>query len=301
MLRLKLPFAGAVVIERTIRAIVGEVSMINLIRFAVGLTALAATVSLPVVAAETLATVPAHDSRSGGQSAHAILERYVEAWRGPREMAYDREIRFGVRVSGEDGGEFVIVLPPAGGASLTPEAPAETLPILVCDIETLRRIDRGEISALTAMARAKWSDRTPLDVRLPEGFRWTPENRGVFLPLMFHFFVRGEPEVTRFGEEASRFVHGGNSSIIYYDRGLRTAWYQLRDGMHVNSDPSDQTNPFPSLFIVIRGSIQSRIGGIERDLREGEAVLAPAGAAHEFWVDEKGYGEFILVMFGEGA
>jgi D-lyxose ketol-isomerase len=107
--------------------------------------------------------------------------------------------------------------------------------------------------------------------------------------------------VIPFGDGLTRNVHGANSAIFYYQRGIRTGWYQVEPGMHVNRSEADQTNPFPSLFIMTRGRIQARLGGELLELEEGQAVLVPAGMAHEFWAEEDQYGELVLVMFGEGA
>lgn len=150
------------------------------------------------------------------------------------------------------------------------------------------------------MGRAHWSDPADMDPVLPAG-RLTPEVQALLLPVTFHFWNRGWPETIRFGDGTSRFVHGGNATVLFYDRGLRTAWYQLREGMHVNADPSDQVNPFPSLFVVIRGSFHARLGGEEQRLTEGIAVYVPAGMSHEFWAEQGEYGEVIMICWGEGA
>jgi quercetin dioxygenase-like cupin family protein len=71
--------------------------------------------------------------------------------------------------------------------------------------------------------------------------------------------------------------------------------------MHINADPLDQVNPCTTLVIVTRGQARSRIGGVERILREGEAVLVPAGTAHEVWAGPGDYAECLLVMLGAGA
>lgn len=233
--------------------------------------------------------------------ARTILQRYTAAWRGRQEMDLKDTVVIGFEIAGEGGGVYHVVLAPDGRAILSDGGAPTPAPVFVADIETLRRLDRGERSAMTAMARARWSDPTPLDVRLPKDFRWTPERQAVYMPLNFHFWNRDWPEIARFGEGTGRFVHGGNSAIFYYDRGLRTSWYQLEPGMHLNRDSREQTNPFPSLFIVTRGEMQARLNGTERTLREGEAVLVPAGMTHEFWARTGQYGEFVLVMFGEGA
>jgi len=242
--------------------------------------------------------VPNVDNRE--DDAREILQRYVEAWRGPEEMALPDTLVVGFRFSGPGGGDFHAVLAPDGYAQLRPGLPPETL-YFHGDMEILRRLDRGELSAMTAMGRAHMSDSTPLDFHMPEGFQLTPERQAIFLPFVFHFFNRDWPEVARFGQGTTRFVHGGNSAILYYDLGLRSSFYQIESGMHINEAVDQQTNPFPSLFIVIRGAFQARLGGQERPLREGEAVLVPAGMTHEFWAGPEEYGEMIMIAFGEGA
>mgnify|MGYP006277810979 CR=1 FL=1 len=242
--------------------------------------------------------VPARGNETDG--AREILRRYVDAWRGPEEMTLSDTLIVGFRFSGPGGGDFHVVLAPDGGAALREGVPADAIRFHG-DMEILQRLDRGEISAMTAMGRAHMSDRTPLDFQLPEGFQLTPAAQAVFLPFVFHFFNREWPEVVRFGEGTTRRVHGGNAAILYYDLGFRSGFYQIEPGMHVNEEEDQQVNVFQSLFIVIRGSFQSRLDGRERTLQEGEAVLVPAGMTHEFWAGEDQHGEMIMIAFGKGA
>lgn len=234
-------------------------------------------------------------------TAREIVDRLAAEWRGAEEMVFADELSFGIRVSGEGGGELTVTLSRERGARVTEGQVTGSRATFVTDLETLRAIDRGEINVMTAMARARAADPAPLTVEFPAGFRWTPALQALYLPLTFHFFNRGVPEVVRFGEGTSLPVHGAKSTILYYDRGLRTSWYQLDSGMHINADPADQKNHFSSIVIVTRGAMRSRIGGVERILREGEAVLVPEEVAHEFWAGKGDYAEFVLVMFGEKA
>jgi mannose-6-phosphate isomerase-like protein (cupin superfamily) len=194
--------------------------------------------------------------------------------------------------------------------TLTSEGPAELIDglpdagwtaVYDMNIDLLRRLDRGDLNAMTAVGRARMSDETPLDFRFPPDFRPTVEALGELLRLHFHFWNREWPEVIPFGDGLTRRVHGGNTSILYYQEGLRTSWYQLEPGLHINADEADQKNPFPSLFIMTRGRVQARLGGKEMTLEEGLAVHVPAGMTHEFWAEEDQYGELVLVMFGAGA
>ncbi len=245
---------------------------------------------------------PLKTADNRGDDAEIILGRYAAAWKGKQEdtgMQQTEVMTFWI--SGEGGGKYTIELPPEGPAKLA-EGIAESFSGgFRTDIETLRRLDRGEISAMTAMGRANWNDPADMDPVFPAGSRLTPQLQARLLPLAFHFWNREWPETIRFGEGTTRFVHGGNAAIFFYDKGMRTGWYQLREGMHINDDPSDQTNPFPSLFIVTRGKFQGKLDGKAVALQEGLAVHVPAGMTHEFWADKGEYGEFILIMWGEGA
>ena len=180
--------------------------------------------------------------------------------------------------------------------------PEEPTFYLVTDPGTLERIHAGEMNALTAAGRARMSDPTPLDFGFMEGFQPSPEFLSdVMLPLGFHFFNRGRPEIVYFGEEYSRNVHGGNAVIFYYQQGLRTGWYQVRPGMKINENLDDAVNPFPTLFIITKGEGRGRLGEKEMDLREGMSVYVPAGMVHQFRTEKEPGMEFVIIMFGEGA
>lgn len=251
--------------------------------------------------AQDMTRQPPADLHNEQDSARRILERYAGAWRGKQEMALRGPTVLAFWVEGDGGGEYHISLSPGGAGRLDEGIPEDYDFGFETDIETLRRLDRAEWNALTAMGQARGTDPIPLMPRTPEGFEWTPEDRAYFLPLIFHFWNREWPERVLFGEGTTREVHGGNVAVLYYGQGLRSAWYQIKPGMHVNADPADQTNEFDTLVIVSRGTAMSRLGGVERPLREGEAVFIPAGMTHEFWAEEGQYGEFIILMFGEGA
>jgi len=103
------------------------------------------------------------------------------------------------------------------------------------DVEFLRRLDRGEMSALTAMGQARSSDPIPLSPRFGPDFGKIADAPLLFRRLCFHFWTRGWPEIIPFSEAAARSVHGGNAAVFVYDREFRSAWYQLKPGMHINA------------------------------------------------------------------
>ena len=245
--------------------------------------------------AQTVATSSANDSARG------ILQRYADAWLGRKELELPRNVVLAFSVRGQQGGDYTIELSNDPGGAVRQGLPAQYDIRFDVDIDFLRRLDRGEMSALTAMGQARSSDPIPLSPRLGPDFGKIPDAPLLFRRLCFHFWTRGWPEITRFNESAAREVHGGNAAVFVYDREFRSAWYQLKPGMHINADPKDQTNNFPQLVLVTKGAFSARLGGQEMVLSEGQAVLIPPGMTHEFWAEAGQYGEFVFTAFGEGA
>lgn len=206
---------------------------------------------------------------------------------------------FGVRV-GEDW--YTIAAEP-GDVRVTSGAPSEPVYFFVTDIETLNRIDRGEINALTGMAKARSTDFAPMDVDMMEGFQPADDFVGELLGTAFHFWTRGAPEVIPFGRGMTRFTHGTNGALFYYQPGFRSGFFHIEPGHHVNEPVSEQTNPFPSLFIVTEGWAYGRINGVEMRIEAGNAYFVPAGHSHEFWLPDDATHDAtgFLFMFGEGA
>ncbi len=140
-----------------------------------------------------------------------------------------------------------------------------------------------------------------MDVSFTTGFQPTEDFLAAFLPLTFHFWTRGFPEKVSFGPAAGREVHGATMVVLYYQKGLRSAWGRIQKGQRVNADPKDQVNPFPTMMIGLRGRAKAKVGGAEMTLEQGQMVFVPAGTAHEAWNPFDEPAEFIILMFGDGA
>jgi mannose-6-phosphate isomerase-like protein (cupin superfamily) len=239
------------------------------------------------------------------RSAEHILRAYVADFRS--DPAAADPITFGIKVGGEGGGEWHVLVGGKKGADgayqvdLGRGLPTDPAALYTLDLATLRKVDSGEINALTAMGRARSSDPAPMDIELMEGFEPTPEFLGRFIPFTFHFWTRGFPEVVDFGRTNSREVHGANMVVFYYQEGLRSAWAQIEKGQRVNADPQDQSNPFPTMLIGIKGRAMARVGGKELQLQAGRMAFIPAGVSHEAWNPYDDPAEVIILMFGKGA
>lgn len=232
-------------------------------------------------------------------SARDMLETFVQDFRSD-PAALDRPITFGIKI--RDKGDWHVAVDGKGGVELKNGLPPIPAMYYVTDYETLTLIHRGEMSALTAMGRARMSEKAPMDFGFMAGFQPGPDFLGWGIRFTFHFWTRGLPEIVRFGPGTrSRWVHGAQAKVLYYQKGLRTGWYQIKKGQHVNVDPKDQKNPFPTLIIMINGMCQARIGGKLIKLKEESCLHIPSGVSHEFWNNNDEPAECIIVMFGEGA
>lgn len=170
------------------------------------------------------------------------------------------------------------------------------------DIETLNQIDQGKLNALTASAKAFESDFAPFDVDVMEGFQPDGAFMSTLFSVYFHFWTRGLPEVIPYGVDLTRFTHGAQASIFYYQQGFRSAYVAIKKGQHANEDERSDSNPFPTLLIAIKGEGIMIINGVESKFAAGQAIIIPAGVSHEFLnPDSEEPLEAILLMFGEGA
>jgi len=228
-----------------------------------------------------------------------MLAAFVTDFRSDPAAA-ERAFIFGINI--EEHGWWHVQLDGKGGAELNQGMPSEPTIYYQTDYSTLKKIYDGTMSALTAMGRARMSDRALMNFGFMEGFTPDPGIMGWGAEFTFHFWCRGMPEIVNFSDSAlSRTVHGAQAKILYYEKGFRSSWYGIMKGQHINRDQEDQVNPFPSLVIMINGMAEAKIGGKPVLLKKGMCVHIPAGVSHEFWNTSDETAEFIIVMFGEGA
>lgn len=234
---------------------------------------------------------------SASEGALSILNAYAADY--AEDPTLKEPVSFGVRV-GEDF--YTVDVAPKGPAKAREGAPkTPTFYFTIESEDYLRKVERGEFAALTLMGKAFESDVTPMDFDVMDGFE-PPEDFGAkLLPLIFHFWTKGKPEIVSTTPEATRFVHGTNLGVLYYQPGFRSAWFNIRPGDHVNENPDSRTNPFPTLIIMTRGAATARIDGVDTPFREGEAMLIPAGVSHEFLNEGEAPAFGYIVMFGDGA
>lgn len=234
----------------------------------------------------------------------AMLAAFVEDFRA--DPASNVDLTFAVRV--KDEGEWHVVVTPGkegadhGTVSLAQGLPATPSLVFVTDRDTLERIHDGRMAILTAMGKAHSTDFAPMDIDAMEGFQPDPELGERIVPFIFHFWTKGDPEIIPFGTKSlTRVLHGGNAVLFYYQKGFRSGWFLIEKGQHVNEEPEDQVNPFPSMLAMTAGRATARVDGKTITLEKGQTLFIPAGVSHELWNEEEEPVEGILMMFGDGA
>ena len=165
----------------------------------------------------------------------------------------------------------------------------------------LQDIADGKMNALTGAVKAFSTDYAPFDLEVMDGYQPDQNFVGEVLPLMFHFWTKGTPEIIPFGPQYARNTHGAQASIFYYQPGLRSGYGTIFPGQHANEHPKSKSNSFPSLIIFVKGTVTARLDGEDHEIQSGNAIFIPPGMQHEFINDYEEPVEFVLLMFGEGA
>ena len=230
-----------------------------------------------------------------------ILERFAFDYQS--DPMFTASQNFGVEVDKVMWSVDLVKRTNEGASRFTVEKgnPASPTFYFVTNIRTLRQLDKGEISALTAGVKAFSTDYAPLDIEGMDGFQPSENFVGDVLSFTFHFWTKGMPEIVPFGQHYTRGTHGAQAAIFYYDTGLRTGYGYLHPGQHANEHPKSKTNPFSSMIILIKGKVTARLNDVDYEIESGNAFFIPPGMSHEVLNPNDEPAEFILLMFGDGA
>jgi len=240
-------------------------------------------------------------SLSQQKDVKTILEGYAKDYE--TDVTFNKDVTFAVKVDDE----FWHII----AKSKTNESPAKVtvkdgkpeVPTFYffTDFETLNKIEKGEMNPLTGAVKAFSTDFAPFDADVMEGFSPDQDFMNTLLSVYFHFWTKGLPERIPYGLDYTRFTHGAQASIFYYQPGFRSGYVAIKKGQHANENEKSKSNPFPTLLIAIKGKGKMIVNGQESVLATGEAVIIPAGVTHEFINEYEEPLECILLMFGEGA
>jgi hypothetical protein len=231
------------------------------------------------------------------------IQSMVALWDGKKSeiVKVDKEtiVLFEV-TKNEEVNLFHIVLSPDGKGDLKEGGHDQYLLKYTLDDGILHKLAKGELTSMTAMVKARSTEVAPMEADFNQALA-DEKTSQFFFDFSMYFFSQEWPPKFMYGKEYSRHTHGGMASVFVYNPGLRSGWFHLEEGMHVNKEDDLKTNPFPSLFIITNGEGKARLGDRVLDVKVGESYLIPAGMVHELWVEGDQVLEGIIMMFGEGA
>lgn len=234
----------------------------------------------------------------------SILLAFVNDYKSDRHATEPRTVgievpevngAWTIRVTGKE------VAPKEWEVALTEGLPSTPTYAYRAEVNALKAIYNGEMNAMTAQAKAFSTDYAPLEAIEINGYRPTEVDDSAMNAFSFHFWTRGFPEVIPFRPDATRRAHGGSVTVFYYEKGLRTGWYNILPGEIVREDAREQAMPFPMMGVVIKGTAKGVVDGEPITVTEGNTVFIPANVHHKWWNEGDESVELILIMFGEGA
>lgn len=244
--------------------------------------------------------------------ANEILSRFVEDYRGD-PMALDST--FGIKM---DDRFWTVSVERQETASargrltdhafgphqvtLTAAAPSEpTWYFEIANLDVLRMIDTGQINAGTAAMQSFASDEVGVETRDMDGFSSTSGDEADMYFALSHFFTRGVPEVTRFGQANSLETHGAQMTSLHMMKGFRVGYFSLPPQGVANEDPRLQFGQMPNLFIITsgRGTMHTNDGPMA--LEAGMSVYIAPFVRHEMVNDGDEALEGVLVLYGDNS
>ena len=141
---------------------------------------------------------------------------------------------------------------------------------------------RGEADFGALIGRSRMSDVRPINFQFLK-----PERASVItdaLKAMITFFIPGRVKVKELSGRLAGLAHGAHPIPLVYWDGIRLAWYQVRKGEVVNEE--GERDPYPQVFIVLKGKGTIFIDETELELRPNTAVYVPINSIHKVKADE---------------
>lgn len=207
----------------------------------------------------------------------------------------------GLTITGDPGGDWHLV--PSGGGDVELKVGPALDPGFTCELsaETLGRLDRGELSGMTAAAKATGEEASPLEI-LPGST--VPEDAprsslGPVFHFITHFFCPGDPEIITLGRDRSRVLSGASIVGLFYHPGFRSAWYSVSGEESLNGE--GDASPYPQAYVVVRGKARLRYGHRWVQVGEGQVVYVPPGMIHALRSQDGEAVELLWLAWGDGA
>ena len=136
----------------------------------------------------------------------------------------------------------------------------------------------GEADFGALIGRSKMTDIRPINVEILNHEK-TEAVMGNLYSLMTVFFTPGKLKTKKLHEKYAGEAHGAHPIPLLYWNGVRCAWYTIKKGETVNA--AGEIDPYPQLFIPLKGKGMITIGETTIDLELNRAVYIPSNKIHQ--------------------
>lgn len=137
---------------------------------------------------------------------------------------------------------------------------------------------RGEADIFSLTARAKMTDVRPVNFEI-----LTEENAAqiweVGKVMLTYLFTPGRVKVKSLAPELAGEAHGAHPIPLVYWDGMRSSWIYLKKGDVLNVE--GERDPWPQLFVILKGRGRAIIGGEEFDVEPNRVVYVPVNSVHQ--------------------
>lgn len=136
----------------------------------------------------------------------------------------------------------------------------------------------GEADIFSLIGRAKATDVRPVEFDIYDKER-AAEIWEVGKAMLMYFFTPGRVKVRRLVPELGGEAHGAHPIPLVYWDGMRSSWIYLKGGDVLNE--AGERDPWPQLFVILKGRGRAIIGDEELDVEPNMAVYVPVKTIHQ--------------------
>lgn len=139
------------------------------------------------------------------------------------------------------------------------------------------KILNGEADFGALIGRSKYSEKRPIDFEIINTTK-TNQIISTLYNLMTIFFTPGKPKIKNLTRSLAGDAHGAHPIPLVYGDGIRSGWYTIDKGETLNE--LGEKDPYPQLFVVIKGRGEAQIGDTSITLEPDSAIYIPVNTSH---------------------
>jgi mannose-6-phosphate isomerase-like protein (cupin superfamily) len=150
-------------------------------------------------------------------------------------------------------------------------------------IHVLNQLLRGEADAMALGGRGRLDEDRPINFEFYSKDRLKEAMEALYTLATF-FFNPQKIKMKKLTRELGGEAHGAHPVPLVYWNGLRSAWFFIDAGETLNA--AGEKDPYPQLFVLVKGKARAIIGETEINLTERSVVYIPADSLHKVIADE---------------